>query len=394
MWEEAQLLAGFDPDFHRRDLWDAIEAGALPEYEFGIQVMPDTEDQTFEGIDLLDPTKIVPEEICPVRIIGKMTLDANPTNFFDETEQVAFHPGHVVRGIDITNDPLLQARLFSYLDTQLTRLGGPNFSQIPINKAVAPVNDNIRDGFAQQAVHEGKAAYSPNTVGGGCPFVSTVAEGGYVHFPQPVAGTKVAERAVSFKDHYSQAALFWNSQSPVEKEHIVSAFSFELSKVETPAIREAMLGNLANVSAELTKKVAANLGVPAPKGKPAEGKAGSSPALSLMPARIRADQRPGGRVDCRRRHRCGRPQGNRQGIEGGGGPAVRARLARREHQGLERRRGPGGQDPVQLQVGGVRCDPGRCVDRGFLERQSSGQGVLRGGVPALQDHRRLGSGGR
>ncbi|MEX0790823.1 MAG: catalase, partial [Actinomycetota bacterium] len=282
VWEESQKLGGIDPDFHRRDLWDAIEAGAGPEYELGLQVMPDSDDQTFEGIDLLDPTKIVPEELCPVQIVGRMVLDTNPTNFFAETEQVAFHPGHLVPGIGATDDPLFQGRLFSYLDTQLTRLGGPNFSQIPVNRPVADVNDNHRDGFGQQAVHEGKAAYFPNSTGGGCPFLSTATEGGYVHFPKEVSGLKVAERAVSFKDFYTQATLFWNSMSRPEKDHMVGAFSFELSKVEVEEIRERMLGNLANVAAELTERVAANLGMPAPKGKPATD-AGESPALSMIP---------------------------------------------------------------------------------------------------------------
>src|SRR3954468_13824124 len=156
VWEESQKLGGIDPDFHRRDLWNAIESGAFPEWDLGVQVMPDTEDQTFEGIDLLDPTKLVPEELCPVRLVGRMTLDANPSNYFAETEQVAFHPGHVVPGIDLTDDPLLHARLFSYLDTQITRLGGPNFTQLPINRPAAPVNDNQRDGFGQHAVHTGR----------------------------------------------------------------------------------------------------------------------------------------------------------------------------------------------------------------------------------------------
>ncbi len=169
-WEEAQLLGGLDPDFHRRDLYDAIEAGAFPQWELGIQVFEDTEDQTFAGIDLLDPTKIVPEELAPVQPIGRLTLNANPTNFFAETEQVAFHVGHLVPGIDVTDDPLLQARLFSYVDTQLTRLGGPNFTQIPINRPHAPVNDMLRDGFHQHAVHGGVAPYKPNSLDGGCPF--------------------------------------------------------------------------------------------------------------------------------------------------------------------------------------------------------------------------------
>ncbi len=170
VWEEAQMLAGLDPDFHRRDLADAIESGAFPQWELGVQVFEDTPEQTFQGIDLLDPTKIVPEEDAPVQPIGLMTLTANPTNYFAETEQVAFHVGNLVPGIDVTDDPLLQARLFSYVDTQLTRLGGPNFHQIPINRPHAPVNDMLRDGFHQDAVHGGVAPYRPNSLDGGCPF--------------------------------------------------------------------------------------------------------------------------------------------------------------------------------------------------------------------------------
>src|SRR4051794_27500875 len=187
-WEEAQIAAGVDPDFHRRDLYEAIEAGAFPEWDLGIQVFPDTPEETFEGIDLLDPTKIVPEELAPVQIIGTMVLNANPTNFFAETEQVAFHTGHLVPGIESTNDPLLQGRNFSYLDTQLSRLGGPNFTQIPINRPHAAVNDNARDGFHQQAVHTGQAPYTPNSVDDGVPFPSDWSEGGYVTVPRPVVG--------------------------------------------------------------------------------------------------------------------------------------------------------------------------------------------------------------
>src|SRR3954453_13645844 len=194
-WEEAQLANGIDPDFHRRDLADAIESGAYPEWDFGIQTFPDAPEQTFQGIDLLDPTKIVPEELAPVQTIGTLTLNGNVSNFFAETEQIAFHTGHLVRGIDATDDPLLAARNFSYLDTQLTRLGGPNFQQIPINRAHAPVNDNHRDGFHQHAVHLGVAPYSPNSLGGGCPFA--IGDAGYVHTPQPVDGVKRRERASS-----------------------------------------------------------------------------------------------------------------------------------------------------------------------------------------------------
>ncbi len=273
VWEEAQKLGGIDPDFHRRDLAEAIEAGAFPEWELGLQLLPDSDDQFFEGIDLLDPTKIVPEELAPVRLVGKLTLNRNPSNFFAETEQVAYHPGHLVRGIDLTDDPLLHGRLFSYLDTQLTRLGGPNFSQLPINRPHAAVNDNHRDGFGQQAIHEGRAPYVPNSIGGGCPFAAIVAgepapgtDGAYVHVPRAVDGPKVRERPASFDDHYSQATLFWNSLSDVERDHVVGGFSFELSKVAEPDIVERMVANLANVDADLCGRVAGNLGLRVPKG--------------------------------------------------------------------------------------------------------------------------------
>ncbi len=281
VWEESQKLGGIDPDFHRRDLWTAIESGAFPEWDFGIQVFPDTEDQTFEGIDLLDATKLVPEELAPVQIIGRLTLNKNPTNYFAETEQVAFCTAHVPRGIDFTDDPLLQARNFSYLDTQLSRLGGPNFDQLPINRPHSPVNTTQRDGFGQQAVAEGITPYNPNSLGGGCPFPAGAS--GFVSVPRVVTGTRARVRAPSFSDHFSQATLFWNSMSDTEREHIVGAFSFELGKCLSEEVKDRVLGNLAHVDAELTKLVSANLGKTAPKGKPAKG-AQDSPALSLMPA--------------------------------------------------------------------------------------------------------------
>jgi catalase len=209
-----------------------------------------------------------------------MTLDANPTNFFAETEQIAFHPGNVPPGIDMTDDPLLHARLFSYLDTQITRLGGPNFAQLPINRPAAPVNDNFRDGFGQQAVHAGRAPYSPNSIGGGCPYAA--GDAGFVHFPMPVDGVKERARPQSFDDHFTQATLFWNSLSEPERDHEVGAFAFELSKLADPAIVTRMLSNLANVDTDLTARVAAHLGVPAPAGKPATD-AGASAAISLAP---------------------------------------------------------------------------------------------------------------
>jgi len=282
-WEEAQLLGGIDPDFHRRDLADAIEAGARPEWELGIQVFPDTPAQTFEGIDLLDPTKIVPEELAPVQPIGRMTLTHNPTNFFAETEQVAFHVGHLVPGVDVTDDPLLQARLFSYLDTQLTRLGGPNFKQIPINRPHAPVNDMLRDGFHYDAVPGGVAPYRPNSLDGGCPFVAGADEHAFVEAPVRIPDSaKVREAPASFADHFSQARLFWRSMSPVEQQHIVLAYTFELGKCYEQAIKERQLRALANIDAELCDRVAAGLGLPAPEASEPQADVAPSPALSQV----------------------------------------------------------------------------------------------------------------
>ena len=279
-WEEAQLTGGLDPDYHRRDLADAIEAGAHPRWDLGVQVMPDSEDEMFEGIDLLDPTKIVPEELCPVQIIGTMTLDRNPTNYFAETEQVAFNPSNLVPGIDVTNDPLLQARLFSYLDTQITRLGGPNWNQIPINRAHAPINDNLRDGFHQDAVHGGVAPYRPNSLDGGCPFVAGPDEGAFIDVPVPV-GPGVKERAnpASYDDHFSQVGLFYRSLSPVEQDHVVSAYSFELAKCWDEVVRERQLGALANIHPDLCRRVADSVGLPAPE--PSEPLTGTSTSAAL-----------------------------------------------------------------------------------------------------------------
>ncbi|WP_281351726.1 catalase [Nocardioides piscis] len=279
-WEEAQLAGGVDPDFHRRDLYDAIESGAFPAWDLGIQVFPDTPEQFFEGIDLLDPTKLVPEELAPVQLIGTMTLNGNPTNFFAETEQVAFHTGHLVPGIDASDDPLLQARNFSYLDTQLSRLGGPNFNQIPVNRPHAPVNDMLRDGAHQQAVHGGVAPYEPSSLDGGCPFT---ADGGFVDVPVAIpATTKVRASPASFDDHFSQARLFWTSMTPVEQEHIVNAYSFELAKCYEQAIKERQLFALANIDAELCAQVAAALGLPAPEATVTYDEPDPSPALSQL----------------------------------------------------------------------------------------------------------------
>ncbi len=278
-WEEAQIAGGVDPDFHRRDLYDAIEAGAFPEWELGVQVFPDTPDETFKGIDLLDPTKIVPEELAPVQPIGRLVLNGNPTNFFAETEQVAFHTGHLVPGIEGTNDPLLQGRNFSYLDTQLTRLGGPNFTQIPINRPHAPVNDNTRDGFHQQAVHTGQAPYTPNSVDGGVPFPSEWAEAAYVQVPRHVEGEVGRTAPASFDDHFSQAAMFYASLTSVEQQHVADAYTFELGKCYEQAIKERALTVLARIDADLCRQVATGLGLPVPKKIKPEKPGLESPAL-------------------------------------------------------------------------------------------------------------------
>ncbi|MDO4916237.1 MAG: catalase [Rothia sp. (in: high G+C Gram-positive bacteria)] len=264
-WDEAQLTGGADPDAHRRDLADAIESGAYPEWELGVQVFPDNEEQMFQGIDLLDPTKLIPEELAPVQLIGKMTLNANPRNYFAETEQVAFHPGHLVPGIDVTNDPLLQGRLFSYVDTQLTRLGGPNFNQIPINRPHAEVNDMFRDGFHQQANHTGVAPYQPNTLDGGNPAPATLNDHAFIDIPVEVqASEKVRQSPSSFEDHFSQARLFWQSMTDLEKDHIIAAYSFELGKVYEPEIQKRQLQCLAEIDAVLCSEVANALGLEAP----------------------------------------------------------------------------------------------------------------------------------
>lgn len=299
-WDEAQKISGKDPDFHRRDLWEAIEEGNYPEWELGVQIIPEKDEHKY-AFDLLDPTKLVPEELVPVQMIGKMTLNRNPDNFFAETEQVMFSPAHLVPGIDFTNDPLLQGRLFSYTDTQLSRLGGPNFHQIPINRSVNTIYNNQRDGHMQMQINKGKSSYSPNSIGGGCPYMAKAAEGGFTSYTERIDARKIRARSKSFRDHFGQAALFYSSQSEPEQQHIKDAFSFELSKVTIPAIRERMVNNLTNVNMDLAKYVAGKLGLPLPKKAmpvengaiPADGDArdyaplkikqniGHSPALSM-----------------------------------------------------------------------------------------------------------------
>ncbi len=263
VWDEAQKLAGKDPDWLRRDLWDLIEAGDYPEYELGVQIVEEEDVDTFE-FDLLDPTKIIPEELSPVRKIGKMTLNRNPENFFAETEQVAFDPGNIVPGIDFSNDPLLQGRLFSYIDTQLTRLGGPNFTEIPINRPLGMPHNVNRDGLMRQTINSGKANYSPNSLGDNFPMTVPEAQGGFVSHAEAMMGVKTRHRSPSFADFSSQARLFWKSQMPVEQQHIIEAFQFELGKVDRIEIRQRMMKLLYHVDPALAAKVAAGIGVAAP----------------------------------------------------------------------------------------------------------------------------------
>ena len=278
VWDEAQKLAGKDPDFHRRDLWDAIESGEYPEYELGIQVIEAADEHRF-GFDILDPTKFWPEELIPVQRIGKMTLNKNVDNFFAETEQAAFHPGHVVPGIDFSNDPLLQGRLFSYLDTQLIRLGGPNFHEIPINRPVAVVNNNQRDGYHRMQIDQGKVSYSPNFLAMNSPMPAAE---GYVHCEEKVEGVVVRRRSETFKDFFGQAALFWNSMSEPEKQHIIDAFHFEVGSVRDLRVRQRVVDMFANVDRDLAAQIANLVGASAPAPGIAVGKPGSmrSPAVS------------------------------------------------------------------------------------------------------------------
>ncbi|MCK8816401.1 catalase [Natroniella sulfidigena] len=279
VWDEAQKLAGKDPDYHRRDLWDAISKGDYPEYELGIQIIEEEDEFNFD-FDVLDPTKIWPEEIVPVKPIGKMTLDRNVDNFFAETEQVAFHPANVVPGIDFTNDPLLQGRLFSYLDTQLIRLGGPNFHEIPINRPLAPIHNNQREGYHRMTIDQGVTSYSPNSLRGNAPHPTPDTEHGYAHYTEKVDGKKVRERSESFNDHYSQASLFWNSMSNAEKEHIIEAFHFEVGAVMDKQIKERVVEMFNHVDGELATEIAKGIGVAPPQNPGGTGVTASSPAVS------------------------------------------------------------------------------------------------------------------
>ncbi|PIC70507.1 catalase HPII [Sporosarcina sp. P16b] len=279
VWDEAQKINGKDPDFHRRDLWESIENGNFVEFELGVQLLEEKDEFKFD-FDILDPTKLWPEEDIPVKIIGKMTLNRNVDNVFAEMEQVAFHPGNVVPGIDFSNDPLLQGRLFSYTDTQLIRLGGPNFHELPINRPVCPFHNNQRDGYGRQTINVGQTHYHKNSLSNNKPDTTPGEDGGYVHYQEKVEGRKVQARSDSFKDHFSQARLFWNSMSDPEKEHIIAAFSFEIGKVNDMNVRKQAVDMFANVDMDMATQVADAVGVEAPTDVAQSTESKSSPALS------------------------------------------------------------------------------------------------------------------
>ena len=291
VWDEAVKISGADPDFHRRDLWDRIEAGVYPEWELGLQIFTEEQADQF-SFDVLDATKLIPQELVPITPVGRMVLNRNPDNFFAETEQVAFCTAHVVPGIDFSNDPLLAGRIHSYVDTQISRLGGPNFHEIPINAPVAQVHNNQRDGMHRQAIHRGRVSYEPNSLAGGCPFQAGSAQG-FMTIPARQEAddqhSKVRGKPEKFADHYTQATLFFDSQTPVEQAHIAAAFRFELSKLTVPALRERMVSSLRNVSEDLARQVAGGLGIslmppamPRALAKPSKPEVTRSAALSLM----------------------------------------------------------------------------------------------------------------
>lgn len=264
-WQEAQKISGFNSDFHRQDLWEAIDKGNFPQWDLGVQLIPEEDEQKY-SFDLLDATKLIPEELVPVTILGTMTLNRNPENFFAETEQSAFDPGRLVPGIDFSNDPLLQGRIFSYMDTQNYRLGGPNFHELPINRSINQKSNNQKDGFLRTDILKGDVSYFPNSKAQGCPYHAMLkGETGFKSNKEPIDGEKVRQRSKSFADHFSQARLFFNSQKPHEQQHIVNAISFELSKVNDSKIREREVAILNQIDGELAKKVGDNLGIVPPK---------------------------------------------------------------------------------------------------------------------------------
>ncbi|MEO5881681.1 MAG: catalase [Caldimonas sp.] len=283
IWDETVKIAGADPDFHRRDLFEAIQSGAFPAWQLAVQLFTEEEAAAFP-FDHLDATKLIPEELVPLKVVGRMVLDRWPDNFFAETEQVAFCPSHLVPGIDFSNDPLLQGRLFSYLDTQLSRLGSANFHQLPINAPKCPFANQQRDGHMQMAIPKGRVNYEPSSLAADAPRETPA--GGFRSAAVAESGERGRIRSETFADHYSQARLFFRSQSAPEQAHLASALVFELSKVETPHVREAMVGHLLNIDQDLGRRVADGMGLDALPRPPAPAAPiidmAGSPALQLI----------------------------------------------------------------------------------------------------------------
>ncbi len=280
VWDETLKVSGTDPDSQRRDLFESIEEGDYPIWDFCVQLVDEKDEMKFD-FDILDPTKVWPEELIPKKKIGEIILNRNVDNYFAETEQVAFNPGNIIPGIDFTNDPLLQGRLFSYTDTQLLRLGGPNFAQIPINRPIVGVHNNQRDGWHQHMINKGPVAYQKSSIDDQSPYMATPEEGGFEHYQERVEGHVIKARSESFRDHFGQAIAFYNSLADVEKEHIKNAISFELSKVERPEIRQNTVDFFANIDIELAKEVALNIGADEPNAERGFDPAGIKPSKSL-----------------------------------------------------------------------------------------------------------------
>ena len=266
VWDEAQKISGRNPDYHRKDLWEAIERGDYPQYDLFVQIITE-EDAAKLDFDILDDTKVVPEEIIPLTPVGRMTLNRNVDNFFAEVEQAAFHPGHIVPGMDFSNDPMLQGRLFSYTDTQLIRLGGPNFQEIPINRPIVPVHNNQRDGYMRMTINKGQTSYHKNTIRDNWPRPVSEEEGGFKHYTEKVEGHKVRAHSPSFDDHFTQATIFYRSQAPHIQQEIINALSFELAKCEHYSIREGSVEILSNIDHTMATEVAKRIGVPIPSDK-------------------------------------------------------------------------------------------------------------------------------
>lgn len=281
VWDEAQKLAGKDPDWLRRDLWEAIELGEYPEFELCVQMIEEKDEFKFD-FDVLDASKIWPEADVPLVRVGRMVLNRNPDNFFSETEQVAFHPGHVVPGIDVTNDPLLQGRLFSYLDTQLNRFGSANFHEVPINRPVVPVNNNQGAGFMRMTMGKGKVNYFPNSLGGGCPMHAPENRGAYAHYMERVDGHKVRARSKSFEDHFTQAAMFYRSLSDAERDRLIEATHFELGKVDSVEVRHRMVHAIFNkIDHDLAVRCAEGIGIEPPTKSEAPETTRLAPEVSV-----------------------------------------------------------------------------------------------------------------